>query len=51
MNIDSDEARIFHLSFVQNPELRHEKKIFIYGPINLRKFIATRPDGTRKPDF
>ena len=24
---------------------------FLAGPINLRKFIATRPEGTRQPDF
>ena len=26
MNVDCDEARIFHLSFVQNPKLCHEKE-------------------------
>ena len=24
---------------------------FLAGPINLRKFIATRPEGTRQPGF
>ena len=24
---------------------------FLAGPINHRKFIATRPEGTRQPDF
>ena len=24
---------------------------FLAGPINLRKSIATRPEGTREPDF
>ena len=24
---------------------------FLAGPINLRRFIATRPEGTRQPDF
>ena len=88
MNVDSDKARLFHLSYLQNPELHHEKEIIdgsrsscltplssfmlvaamtksstlvefrqamvlslLAGPINLRKFVATRPDGTRKPDF
>ena len=26
MNVDSDKAGIFHLSFVQNPKLHHEKE-------------------------
>ena len=26
MNVDSDKARLFHLSFVQNPKLHHEKE-------------------------
>ena len=80
MNVDSDKAGIFHLSFVQNPKLHHEKETidtdyttdifhgkiysmdelptpqamllpFLAGLINLRKFITTRPEGTRQPDF
>ena len=47
-------ADLFHgkiYSMYEVPTPQAMLLTFLAGPINLRKFIATRPEGTRQPDF